>query len=84
MRTFACFAARVFAYFVAAVAAFVVAFSLGAEHYDNAHCDDPGSVDCDLGIGEGAVWGFAAILLVAVAAIAFEVRIWIRRRRGSN
>jgi hypothetical protein len=67
-----------------AVAAFVVAFLLGSTHYESAQCNDPDIVDCDLGVAEGALWAYAATAVVLAAAIAIEVRIWMRRRGMST
>jgi putative copper export protein len=84
LRAFAHFAARVCAYLIVAVAAFVVAFLLGSTHYERTQCNDPDIVDCDLGVAEGALWAYAATAVVLAAAIAIEARIWIRRRRMSS
>lgn len=61
----------------------LVAFMIGAAHYDATQCVGSGG-DCDLGGLEGLAWTVAALAVAVLAVITVELVRYRRHRVGDR
>lgn len=59
----------------------MLAFGLGAAHFDATRCDGPEVTDCDLAGLEGLIWAAVTVVLGLLGSIVNETRLLVRNRR---
>lgn len=76
--------ARGTAYVVVLVALPVVAFAMGAAHFEAVNCSSPDfDGECDVAAIEGLVWSVVSLVGAGVVVLIIELRLAKRRLRGS-
>lgn len=61
----------------------VVAFSMGAAHFEATECGETGGGECDLAALAGIVWAVVALAAGVLLVVVVELNRWLRRGRAA-